>query len=309
MKTLIKKNLYFENNFGEDFGRSFDYSGTKHLGGTAVYGGGSDPPHVDHIGYYKMGILSNSVDWGGELTASGSNWCAGVTDANRAVWTQRDSPGDNSTIDYVSIGTPGSNATDFGECVQATVEQGSVSGQGRGMTAGGGNPATDHRAYVTIGIASSATDFQELAGARRHTTGQISDGTMFLFAGGQLSNQNMIDKGQFFTNSDSTDFGNLDGSRAGAGGLTNNYRGVFTGGESNDHIQYVTIRTAGDAVDFGGELTRGTWGSPGSSDGSRGCTQGDGGTIDNVNIGVKGDAADFGEMFQSLTSFGVVTGN
>ena len=121
--------------------------------------------------------------------------------------------------------------------------------------------------------------------------------------------QNMIDRGSFWLITNSTDFGNLDGSRAGASGMSNNYRGVFGGGESNDHIQYVTIDSAADAVDFGGELIRGTWGSPGTSDGSRGVTQGDGGTMDYINIGSFGDASDFGEMFQTVTSFGATQGN
>ena len=299
MKTLIKKNLYYENAFAGEYEAGIWHGGNKHWGGTAIYSGGyvPGPAHGDSIFYYKIGILSNSVDWGGEITIGRSNHTAAVTNGARAVWTQGDTgPGsDKSTIDYVTIANVGSDATDFGTVNAATTEQGAVAGGGRGVVAGGGNPAVDHRDYITIGTASNGTDWGELAGARRHATGSVSDGIHYLFAGGQISNQNMIDKGAFWSSATSSDFGNLDGNRAGHSGMSNNYRGVYGGGESNDHIQYVTIETAGDAVDFGGELIRGTWGSPGTSDGSRGVTQLDGGTMDYINIGTSGHASDFGE--------------
>ena len=310
MKTFIKKNLYFKNALIGEYEAGIYHGGNRHFGGTAVYGAGWVPPYQDNIGYYKIGIISNSVDFGGELTQPRYNHCSGVTNGVRAVITHGNSPSSpSSTLDYFTIANVGGTAMDFGLCNSGTTEQGGNSGCGRGITAGGGNPATDHREYITIGTTSNGTDWGELAGARRHATGSISDGIHYLFAGGQISNQNMICKGTFGSSATSSDFGNLDGSRAGASGMSNNYRGVYGGGESNDHMQYVTIETGSDAIDFGGELTRGTWGSPGTSDGARGVTQGDSGVLDYINIGTKGHAADFGEMFQTVTSFGATQGN
>ena len=53
-------------------------------------------------------------------------------------------------------------------------------------------------------------------------------------------------------NSDSTDFGNLTGSRRNIGGCSNGTRGVFGGGEPSTNVMdYITIATVGDAQDFG----------------------------------------------------------
>ncbi len=55
---------------------------------------------------------------------------------------------------------------------------------------------------------------------------------------------------------DATDYGDLTAARGNAGGAASRTRGIFAGGEpATDLIQYITIASTGNAVDFNGNLT------------------------------------------------------
>ena len=79
-------------------------------------------------------------------------------------------------------------------------------------------------------------------------------------------------------------------------------RGVFAGGNGNTVMDYITIDTLGNAIDFG-DLTQGRWQSGGISSETRGvitggATPGDVqvNTMDYVTIATTGNAIDFGDL-------------
>ena len=122
------------------------------------------------------------------------------------------------------------------------------------------------------------------------------------------------------TTGNSIDFGDLkyqnDGSNASCSSST---RGIFAGGRENpspggniDHINYVTIATIGDAIDFG-NLTEARRGITGYSSGIRGMFAGGrsdpGGSnptdvIDFITIASTGNAIDFGNMSEARRYLG-----
>ena len=115
------------------------------------------------------------------------------------------------------------------------------------------------------------------------------------------------------TTGNAQDFGDLINAPWDPGGCSNSTRGLFGGGQiypspypAVDVIQYITIASLGDAIDFG-DLTvarsqiaacasssRGVWmgGDPGPSLSDR---------IDYVNIDTLGNAETFGNLIQAFT--------
>ena len=81
-------------------------------------------------------------------------------------------------------------------------------------------------------------------------------------------------------------------------------RGLFSGGRSTDVIQYITISTAGNSVDFGNTTESSREGGAASSR-TRALTCGTLGysnVIDYVTFASTGDAADFGDLPDSRRS-------
>ena len=135
-------------------------------------------------------------------------------------------------------------------------------------------------------------------------------GSRGVFAGGNASSQ--TDRIEYFaiaSTGNTTDFGNLTEVRAkSAGGASSGVRGCFAGGRptggahSLNTIDYITIATTGNALDFG-DLTDTFRIHEGLSDGSRGCFGGgtraedtNSDVIDYITISTTGNALDFGNL-------------
>ena len=110
------------------------------------------------------------------------------------------------------------------------------------------------------------------------------------------------------TTGNTTDFGDLLHSSSNKmGAYSGDGRGCFFGGTAGSApsdknvIQYITIASVGNAIDFG-DLTTTLYGPGGLSDGSRGVKFGGGSpanganVIDYVTIATPGNAIDFGDM-------------
>lgn len=167
-------------------------------------------------------------------------------------------------IHYVTIPTPG-NASDFGDLNNAVRGVASCSNGSRGLFAGGydGSVAINVIDYITIGTLGNATDFGNLT---RITNGgsALSDGTYGVHAGGTYDN-----------------FGPTAWSA---------------------QIQYVTISTLGNAINFGNlTLSRGNQGACASE--TRGLYAGGSdpqgwpkSNIDYITIATPGNATNFGNL-------------
>ena len=164
--------------------------------------------------------------------------------------------------------------------------------------------------FITISTLGNAQDFGDAIGSGAYGA-TTSDSTRGLLGGGH-PNSNGSDTIQFFTIAslgDATDFGNLTSARwLMGGGCSDSTRAIFTGGSTAgspnpvvNTLDYITMASGGDAVDFGDQTTgrrmqasvnsstRGVWaGGYSPFDGTN--------LIDFVTISSTGDALDFGDL-------------
>ena len=189
----------------------------------------------------------------------------------------------------------------------------------RGLIAGG-FPSTEVIQYVTIATLGDAIDFGDLH-AGSYGLGACASRTRGLFLGGDdPAITNRIQYVTIESTGNTTDFGNLTVSRRYVAGCSNSTRGVAFGGgsgpgapQAKNEIDYVTIASTGDAIDFG-NLT-GTYYSPsGCSSPVRGLSFGGrAGTnyynaIDYITIASTGNAQDFGDL-ATLLAFSTAASN
>ena len=183
----------------------------------------------------------------------------------------------------------------------------------RGFFIGGYN-AEDRIDFITISTQGNATDFGNLTKGRAETSA-LSNRTRALVAGDAVpGSDDTIDVFTMSTTGDAVDFGNLLSSTnnaQGFGALANATRGIWGGGYQQSPVgqinvlQYVTINSNGNTVDFGdlegnsGQFsgttggsspTRGLWFGDGPSPGTTGNTK-----IQYVTIASTGNGQDFGE--------------
>ena len=111
-------------------------------------------------------------------------------------------------------------------------------------------------------------------------------------------------------------FGNLNNGGASKGSMgSNGVRGLFMGGywpaapSITQQIDYITIASEGDSIDFGDSSTSSMWGAKGASSSTRGIRMGgypNTDVIDYVEIDTLGNALDFGNLTVTRHSIGVL---
>jgi len=181
----------------------------------------------------------------------------------------------------------------------------------RGFFMGGGEPAEVNRIeFVNIATAGNAADFGDLTKARMENSA-LSNRTRALTAGDSVpGSDDTIDVFTMSSTGNASDFGNLLSSTnnmQGNGALANATRGIFGGGYQvapaggHNIMQYVTINSNGNAVDFGDLPGSGSFsGVTGGSSPTRGLWFGggpSGGTnsIAYVTIASTGNTQDFAD--------------
>ena len=220
--------------------------------------------------YIDMSTTGNTTDFGDGTTASYGG--AGLASSTRGVYnlgaTTNTSPNSLvNTLDYVTIATT-ANAINFGDLYFAIQHKAPMSNQTRGIWAAGISPQSRVMMdYITIATLGDAQDFGDSIG-----------GSYGMNQGGQ------------------------------AGSST---RGLIAGGSSAsapaevEKIQYVTISTLGNSVDFGDLVDQNGYFNAGASSGTRALFAGGGNigspfttvnTIQFVTIATTGNATDFGDL-------------
>ena len=165
--------------------------------------------------------------------------------------------------------------------------------------------------FVTVSTFGDSQDFGDLiAAAAIHGRQAVSSETRMLFQGGYIINN--IEFITVASTGDSTDFGDLTQRQYGATGVNDTIRGIFCGGASTtpfvpahngetNVIQYVTIATEADAVDFGdlvlpklpaGSVNSTTRGIIARSNSPVGPI----GVMDQITMRTLGNATDFGSL-------------
>ena len=165
--------------------------------------------------------------------------------------------------------------------------------------------------FITIPSLGNTQDFGDMQGSGKGANTALGSRERGIYAGGQIpSNVNQIEFITFASTGNGTDFGDLLKLNQTQAPGASQTRGIFAGGKSNpspanlieDTIQYITIASEGDAVDFGNlTVARSHCDSAGSS--STRAVFASGYTdpaytnvMDYVTISSTGDAIDFGDL-------------
>jgi len=161
---------------------------------------------------------------------------------------------------------------------------------------------------LLLAVNGNATDFGDLS-TNRGTMGSASSDTRMLIGGGFYNDAgggdvqvNTIEYFTYATAGNATDFGDLTATKYILNGLSNNVRGIFSGGSSGGStinvIEFVTIATTGNATDFA-DLTS-TYSNHGygiCASTTRGIIAGfNSNVIEYITIASAGNSTDFGDM-------------
>ena len=234
------------------------------------------------------------------------------------VWHGVDSPNYTRDLDFFDIQSQGIT-TKFGE-ISDTVGLGAgMSSTTRGVFAGGTKPAVGNMnllEFITIATTGNAIDFGSIGTLFRYGAG-ISNSTRGLIAGayqggGASGTKNVI---QYITIANlgaTADFGDIVANSGsgifGAGSCSSSTRGITFGGGTGpsqvNEINYITIGTLGNSVDFG-DLSAARYYLQGLSSSTRGVVAGgyqespgfsSSNLIEFITIASTGDATDFGDL-------------
>jgi len=221
-------------------------------------------------------------------------------------------PAHVNVIQYVTISTLG-NAQDFGDLSVPNMQISGCSSSTRGLFGGGAlapGARTNTIEYVTISITGNVTDFGDLTFARDFFAA-CSSSTRGLFGGGfspspTITMFNVIDYITIAATGNAVDFGDLSLLIQNNASCSSTTRGIFAGGYNPSPlaatinvINFVTISTLGNAVDFG-DLNGARTGYTSCSNSTRGVFAGGysptGPRIDFITISTTGNSTSFGDL-------------
>jgi hypothetical protein len=215
-------------------------------------------------------------------------------------------------VDYITIASNGTNASDFGDLSVVRRSFGACSSSTRGVFGGGAATPTSFNTidFITIATTGNATDFGDLTQERGGFVA-CSSSTRGVFGGGYTNTTvNTIDYITIATTGNATDFGDLTQTKSELSACSSSTRGIFGGGNilspvTSNVIDYITIATTGNATDFG-DLTQSKFFFNACSNSTRGVFGGGitisaapfppVNTIEYITITSTGNASDFGDL-------------
>jgi hypothetical protein len=214
-----------------------------------------------------------------------------------------------NTIDYVIIATTG-NAANFGEISGGRFNHAVCASSTRGLMVGTGG-VSHSMSYITFATLGGSTDYGDIATPRYAHAG-CSDSDRGIYAGGNSGSTTLstMDYRSISTINNMTSFGSLSIARMYLSAFSSTTRGIFGGGYlaqigpvNYNTIDYVTIATTGNALDFG-DLTIKKYTLAGCSNSTRGIFAGGYSeelslsinVIEYVTIASTANATDFGDL-------------
>jgi len=217
-------------------------------------------------------------------------------------------------MDYFEITTLG-NAADFGDLVNSAGGMRNGCGSStRGIFFGGGDGASslDKLQYITLASTGNATNFGNMSTEKREPM-SVSNSTRAISAGTTSDFNNTLEYVTIASVGNTTDFGDMNSSQVVAlgHGAASTTRGLLGGGYKNgtgvvNFIQYLTIGSTGNTVDFG-DLTVSRMRQAGFSNNTRAIWAGGEvagsnitNAIDYVTIASTGNAQDFGDLLANI---------
>jgi hypothetical protein len=296
-------------------------------GARGLFGGGFTGPspanaETDVIQYINISSAGNAVDFG-DLSAT-RRFLTSLSSSTRGVFgggvTSTPALTYLNVIEYITISSTG-NAVDFGDLSVGKAYLSACSSSTRGVFGGGYTPTPavtilNTIEYITISSTGNAQDFGDLSVGRLDLSA-CSSSTRGVFGGGVTTTPavtifNTIEYITISSTGNAQDFGDLSVGKYGLNACSSSTRGIFAGGfiftpafTYFNTIEFITISSTGNAVDFG-DLSVGKNYSSSCSSPTRGVFGGGGtptpattgftNTIEYINISSFGDAVDFGDL-------------
>tara|TARA_B100001250_G_scaffold70132_1_gene56506 strand:- start:460 stop:1479 length:1020 start_codon:yes stop_codon:yes gene_type:complete len=192
----------------------------------------------------------------------------------------------------------------------------------RGLMAGGANPTLqDNIDYINTATRGNAIDFGDLLNPSYMVSGCASRtrGLFHGFRGSPNARDNVIEHVTISSTGNAADYGDLTNASSSGGQAwgSSNTRAIMALGwicepscTAVNNINYATIASTGNAVDFG-DLTQ-NWAKPSGAVASptRWCISGAGtNNIDYVTISTLGNGADFGDLTDGTREEGTGASN
>tara|TARA_Y100000816_G_scaffold285787_1_gene265927 strand:+ start:1499 stop:2875 length:1377 start_codon:yes stop_codon:yes gene_type:complete len=267
--------------YPSSYQKSIDLVNIQSTGGTSYFGdltegngwhgsfssstrgvtGGFNAPYTNDMEYFTLSSGGNAIDFGHLDTQRFG--CGGCSSSTRGILQGGyvPSPGANSNIiDYVEIATTG-DALDFGDLTAARRYSSTFSSPVRGVDKGGADNADTYVIidYATIASKGNSVDFGDCAGAASQHAG-CSNSTRGIgsYSSGQ-GGDTRFDAVTIASTGNAINFGDLQRNQYVLPGFSCDHtRAVYAGGfapvpstASVDNMDYISLSSGGDAIDFG----------------------------------------------------------
>ena len=297
-------------------------SGRSVVGGGAIKGGG----YSDTLQTFNISTFGNAISFGDLSNGARFSLGSGSDGIRGIFYAGQEGPSSpRDFIDQITMASEG-NSIDFGDATTQGRCFGGCGSSTRGIF-GGINTGTtcDTIQYATKG--STIASFVTLSIAGGNKIAMFSSPDKLISRSGessgaaagssQLAQNQSIETANIASGGSTTVFGTLSRNTRQVRGTCNNTRGMFFGGYSfypaylaENHIDYITISSNGNAVDFG-DLTQPRAQPACTAHSTRAVAAGGGGDpwpggavnyIDYVTIQSKGNGSDFGDLFQSVSA-------
>ena len=279
--------------------------------GRGCFAGGRDSgsSNQDNIDFIEITTTGNAQSFGDLATAR--MWPGGCGSSTRGIFGSG-SPSTN--IDYITIASQGNGIT-FGTC-SISGGAGALSSSTRALFGGGYTPATATNTieFIEIQTLGNSVDFGDISPGRNKTaymSAAASSTRGFWMGSGDGTYDGWVDQSTIGSKGNTVLFGNLTEARGQAASFSNSTRAVQACGQAtstpsyhvSNTIDYITMATTGDAIDFGDARLARAQIKTGAASQIRGCFGG--GTTDGSNtyniieyiqFSTTGNAMDFGDL-------------
>ena len=290
--------------------------------GRGIFAGGytpSSPNLSSTMNLIQISSTGNATDFGDTADAGSTG---GTSNSLRGVFNYGDVPNSIVRMDYTILSSQG-GVSNFGELSFVTRDgpfgsgdntRGILGGSAGGPNNMGGSPGrgVNFIDYITFATTGESQRFGDLTAARRGVS-SCSSPTRTVWGGGYIKPQNHTDTIDYVitqTFGNAIRFGELTVSRGHMGAVSSKVRGAWGGGSIYpgssynlyDTIDYVTLASIGQAIDFGNlasskhfttstasNSTRGVWGGSNTDPSTLN-------TIEFITIATTGNATDFGDL-------------
>jgi len=236
-------------------------------GGYCLPSSGTGSQRTNKITGWTFSSTGSHVDFSSTIRQT-TQQVSGLSNQTRGIFaggyiTSPGTPsGTTNNIDYITIASVG-NAVGFGDLSLRKSEFATFASSTRGIFAGGytapTNTGTNKIDYITISTTGNAVGFGDLTQAVSQSSGG-GNSIRGIRMGGNLfpARSNVIDYVTIATTGNAQDFGDLlVGSISGSQGFSMSsptrslYAGGFTNPAITNVIQYITIQSTGNSIDFG----------------------------------------------------------